>query len=546
LDSIAALVDQSLVYRLPEAAPNGSPEPRFAMLETVREFGLERLTVSGEEMAARQGQAAWALALAGAAEAALAGPDQATWLDRLELEADNARAALTWTLGDGERLVGLELAVALWRFWFIRHRVSEGRTWLERALAANPDASPELRARALNGLGALSHAQAAGDQAEAAFAEARDLFRSIGDRRGEANACNNLGILAWSAGDPERAATLHEAALALFRTLDDRDGIATSLNALGNVAHQRGAYARAAALHEESLTLYRTLDDRHGTAVAAISLGMAAAELGESTRASALYEESRALCAELGFQEGHAAAVHNLGEVARAMGEPALAADQFNQSLDLYRELDHQRGVATALRSLGVLARETGDAERAAVLAGEALVARAALGDRDGIADGLDDLAYLSAAVDPQRAARLLGAADGVRAVAGLPVRASERAERDKVRATLRSRLGERTFTAAVAAGRALDPRQATAEALAPAGQKTPPTLPAGSSAHDLTRRELEVLTLLAQRRTDKEIAEALFISPRTVMAHVANIFSKLGVNARRDAAAYAVRQGLV
>jgi predicted ATPase/DNA-binding NarL/FixJ family response regulator len=543
LDALTSLVDQSLLRR----TGGLTDEPRFEMLETIREYAVEQLAAAGDEESCRRRHAAWCLAMAEDVASQLTGPEQVSALAKFDTEHDNLRAALTWALDRGEPRDALRLAVALWRFWLIRGHAVEGRSWLNRTLDAAPEAPAALRATAFNAIGALAHGRGDNAGAVAGFSAALALFRETGDRRGAANALNNLGILAWYAGDYPRAEQLHGEALALFRELDDRDGIATSLNALGNVVHHRGDYVRATALHAESVGLCRELRDDHSLAIAAISLGMSLAEGGDDERAAAVYAETLALCRGLGFQEGIAACLNNLGDLARFAGEIETARERYDESLSRYRELENQRGIAVSLRNLGLLVREHGDRAGAISFAREALELRSELGDRDGIAEGLEDLAAL-AADQPERALRLYAAADHLRATIDAPVRPSERAVRDRHLAAARSRLDPSTRAKAWSAGRSLSPEAAVTEAVSPAraalstiGQTSP-----GRPVHPLSRRELEVLGLLTERLSDKEIADALSISPRTVMAHVASIFNKLAVNDRRAAAAYALRHGLV
>jgi len=232
LEGLASLVDKSLLR-----SEQGT-EPRFTMLETIREYGLEQLASVGEAEALRRRHAAHYLAVAKRAEPALTGAEQGTWLARLEGEHDNLRAALQWSRDSGESALGLRLAGALWRFWYVRGHLSEGRAWLDGLLAlTTSDREPDvaaIRAKALTGAGVLANIQ----------------------------------------GDYDRATVLCEESLTLYRRLDDTRGPAVALNILGNLAMNQGAYARAVALSEESLALYRTLGDKRGMAVALNNLGV--------------------------------------------------------------------------------------------------------------------------------------------------------------------------------------------------------------------------------------------------------------------------------
>ena len=289
LDGVTALIDQSLI-RLVSGLER---EPRYVMLETLREFGLEQLEAAGETEATREAHAAWCLAFAEEAEPELTGPDQATWFERLESEHDNMRAALSWAAAGLERAeMGLCLAARLWRYWFVRGHYSEGREWLRQSLA-NTDPSPStVRAIAVNGAGTLARVQ--GDYVEAAtlFETCLTLRTALDDQKGVAAALGNLGLVAQAQDDYGKAATLHEKSLAIKRTLGDQAGMAASFGNLGIIAHEQGDYDKAAALHEESLAIKRVLNNNpRGISISLDNLGLVAEAQGNFIRAAELYEE---------------------------------------------------------------------------------------------------------------------------------------------------------------------------------------------------------------------------------------------------------------
>jgi tetratricopeptide (TPR) repeat protein len=243
VEGVAALVDRSLLRREDRTAD----EPRFGMLETIREYGLEQLEACGEAAEIRRRHAAHYLALAEAAEPELTGPRQAAWLDRLEAEHDNLRAALRWAVEQGEAELGLRLGGALWRFWYVRGYLTEGRERLAELLAAaGAPGQTAARARALRGLGIVAEAQ--GDYAVARrhYEEALALMRELGDRRGIALSLNNLGDVARDRGDYAAARALHEESLAIGRELGDR-AIAWILESFAMLALREGATRNRAA-----------------------------------------------------------------------------------------------------------------------------------------------------------------------------------------------------------------------------------------------------------------------------------------------------------
>ncbi len=319
---VERLVEHSL---LRQEAGLGT-EPRFAMLETVREYGLEWLEESGEANATRRAHAAWCLHLAESAEPQLTGPEQVMWLDRLETEHDNLRTALEWTLASGETETGLRLAGALWRFWDMRGYFSEGRSALERALAGNTAPASRARANALNGCAVLAWMQGDSGHAVAHFQESLAIRRELDDKAGIAASLNNLGLVAEEQGDDARAVALYEESLALRRELGDTRGVAATLNNLGLVADVQGAYGRAMALFEESLAIMRELRDPRGIAVSLSNLGLIAHEQGNYARAVVLQKECLLLLQELGDKNGFVAGLESVAALAASLTRTTQAA----------------------------------------------------------------------------------------------------------------------------------------------------------------------------------------------------------------------------
>jgi len=323
LEGLASLVDKSLL----RSEQGGSAEPRFTMLETIREYGLEQLAAGGDAEAPRRRHAAYYLRVAERAEPALTGAAQGTWLARLEGEHDNLRAALRWSRDSGETVLGLRLAGALWRFWYVRGHLSEGRAWLDGLLALTTSEGPDaaVRAKALTGAGVLANIQ----------------------------------------GDYDHATALCEESLALYRGLHDARGAAVALNILGNLAMSQGAYARAVALSEESLALHREIGDKRGIAVGLNNLGVIVLHQGSYERAATLCAESVALNRELGDKRGISAALHNLGDVAREQGDYARASSLYAEGLALYQAMGNKEGVAGCLEAVAGAAYAQGQMERA-------------------------------------------------------------------------------------------------------------------------------------------------------------------------------------
>jgi tetratricopeptide (TPR) repeat protein len=327
LEVLASLVDQSLL-RLGEVALSGTVEARFSMLETVREYALERLEASGEAEIVRHAHAAYYLALVERAEASLHGPDAPATLNRLEAEHDNLRAALAWTIEQEDAPIALKLAHASWRFWWMHSHLDHGRLWLERALALpDPGASAAaLRPRALVDAGYFARIQGAYTDAFAMGEEALAASRTIGDIDTMASALFLLGLVASDRGELEQAQLYYQEALALDRKQGDRHAVAIYLNQLGEIAIAQDQLDEAATAGEEALAIWRERGDAWGIAWGLIQLGKLARAQGDAAHAVALLRQSLTSNAQLGDQEITTRAVSELALLASDRGRYDLAA----------------------------------------------------------------------------------------------------------------------------------------------------------------------------------------------------------------------------
>jgi predicted ATPase/class 3 adenylate cyclase len=396
MDVLAALLDKAMLRQF----VNADGEPCFAMFETIREYALERLEASAEADALRQRHAIYYLVLAEAAEPELWGNRQEEWLDRLEAEHDNLRAALAWSLQDLQaeqevvetradradalatrRSIGLRLAGALWWFWAVHGHVSEGRTWLGKALSQSPEPS-RARGRALLGAGFLADIQ--GDHAVGyvLFEESLAIASALGDKLGRAKALIYLALVVLSQqGSHARVLALLEEGLALSKTLGEKHSIAYALFGLGRLAYYQEDYARAARLYAESLALYQELGSIEYISILLGSLGVIALAQGDYTRAAELLEADLAACQRLGNNSGGAWALYHLGTIALEQGDHGRAHASYTESLILRSELGDRRGMADCLEGLAGVAAMRGQGELAAQLCGAADVLWKTIGD---------------------------------------------------------------------------------------------------------------------------------------------------------------------
>jgi predicted ATPase len=405
------------------------PDPgRYRLLETIRQYGAETLRASRDDAAVRGRHRDFYLAMAEEAEPHLTGAEQELWLERLEIDHDNLRAALGWAAETAEADSALRLGGALWRFWYVRGHLREGRERLEKALAL-PGAAEcgSSRAKALNAAGALAHAQGEFKDAEAFHQESLSIARQHDDRQNIAFALTNLGNAALDQGNAEQASTLYQQALALWQELGNKRYIAALMNNLGQVELDAGKYDEAIALFRQSLGIKR----------------------------------------ELGDQRGIALSLNNLGDLAIRQGSHEQAAEFLEESRHLFRMLGDSYGLAMVLDSLAYLASEQGDLDRAAALYRECLSALVEVQNGQAIAGSLEGLAgVLAAQGDPAQAARLYGAAAALREAAGSPLPDGKRAEYDRKVTAAQAAVDAGVWDAGWAEGRKMSLAAAIATAL--------------------------------------------------------------------------------
>lgn len=362
LDGLSSLVEKSLVRR---EVVDG--EARFLMLETIREYALESLATSGEENDIRRRHASFFSALANKAEKELRGPNQAEWLDRLEHDHDNLRAALRLFMEHREVDSALQMGEALWMFWLMKGHLSEGRERLEAALRSS-SALSLLRARVLRGAGVIAAHQGDHAASRALQDECLTLCRELDDRQGISFSLNDLGGIAYDQGDYGNARSLFEQSLAIKRELGDKLGIAISLEDLGAVAHQQGDYTAAQSLYEQSLVIKRELGDKMGISISLDELGRTAHDRGDHVAARSLFEQSLLIKRDLGYKYGIAICLEGLAAVARAQGSPERAARLFGAAEALRENIrapllpadrvSYERDVAATRRNMSEQAFE--------------------------------------------------------------------------------------------------------------------------------------------------------------------------------------------
>jgi predicted ATPase/class 3 adenylate cyclase/Tfp pilus assembly protein PilF len=345
LDCICRLVDKSLlILEETEGAT------RYRMLESIREYGFELLRESDEVTAMQARFMEFFLGLARRAEREFRGPSQAEWFERLEMDIENLRAALSWNAGEGQPATNqLGMALALSRFWLVRGYWEEGLRSLQHVLSS-PAVQPlaRERSRALNSCGSLACLLGKYADASRYYEESLAIRRGLKDERGAAATLNNLGLVHRHQGDPEAARPLFEEALDLFRKLGHEPAVAACLNNLAAVEHATGDYAAAGQNARESLQMFRDMGDQLGIAASFTELGHTAMRQGDIAAAQTYFEESLALSRRFGEKEGILDSLQNLGEVMITLQSYDAARAFYEESFEMARDISSGRHMTAA------------------------------------------------------------------------------------------------------------------------------------------------------------------------------------------------------
>jgi non-specific serine/threonine protein kinase len=462
LDLLTQLVDKSLVV-----AQTHGGEARYHLLETVREYGRERLHDSEAVEQVQRRHRDWYLALVERVEPKLDGRAREIWLDRLERENDNLRASLDWSFEHRDADAVMRLAKSLSRFWYMRGYWSEGLHWLEAALSLDRGAPSPMRARALNAAGELARLLGQTQRAVARLEESVAAYRGLGDKKGMANALLLLGATAYRQSDYDRAAALLDESTALSRASGDKTTLAFSIYLLGILARVRGDYGKAETLCKESLTLDQPLGLKWRTGLALDGIGLVALCQGDYERAKSLFQQALTLHEQEGYRYGQAASLNSSSILAYVQGDYERARVLSEQSLALSRKTGDKGAIARSLSMLGRVAFRQRNFEEAVGKHNESLMLFRELGEKLGIIQALERLGSVAVASAPIRAARLLGAATHVRETIGAPLPTYDRAEHDTAVDHVRALLDRAVFAAAWAEGRAMTLEQAIEYALA-------------------------------------------------------------------------------
>jgi len=408
VELLGRLVDKSLCLIDGEGS-----DPRYRLLETIRQYGFEKLAETSEGQVVRARHRDFYLGFAEDAEPRLQGPEQVAWLQRLEADHDNLRAALRWSLDCDETEAALRLGSALSLFWDTHGYVREGREWLDELLAharERPTSTVTTRRALGKVLDAASRTRARWSefpQATEFLTQGLAVWRELGDKRGIAEALNNLAVGATQSGDRVRARVLVAESLALFRELSDKRGTAHALNNLAEILRGEGDLPGARALFEESVPLFEAIEERRGLSHALDNLGGILTAQGDYGPAEALYSRSRRLAEELGDNHAVATALRSLGGVAHHRGDHERARSFYEDSVARFREMGDGFCLAKSLIGYALTSHEMGDHEQARVLGDQGLALLREAGAKGELAPRLGQLGAAALAHgDVARAAR--------------------------------------------------------------------------------------------------------------------------------------------
>jgi predicted ATPase/DNA-binding CsgD family transcriptional regulator len=502
LDALSHLADKSLLT----AAQPRQGESRYHLLETIRQYAFEKLKDSGSVEECRDRHLDYFIQWAQAVESHLRGADQLASLSLFEIEHDNLRAALEWSFAAEDRAEqALRLVVACGRFWRWRGLLSEGRGYMAHALSMmKAHEKTEMRALALCWAASLAYLQS----------------------------------------DYPATRVLVEESLAIWRELKPgyNVGLADALDLLGELATEEGDYASAPVFFQEALEIFRALEDQRGIGDILLQLGWAYMRMGRYEAVAPYIEEALGLFRELGHASLLAFSLAGLGELSIRQGQYERATELIEESLAIRVQHRYKWGIAASLGSLGWIALRQHNFERMRAMLRESLSLRMEISDMGGIAWCLEKLAEAKYEQSlPEDATKIFGYAQTLRAPIGSVIDPADQSDYNRILSDLQSTLGTDAFAALWSNSAAM--RLEDVIELAVSQIETAHT--EKEKFGGLTRREREVAALIAQGKSNREIANEMTVGLKTVETYVTRILNKLGFGSRVHIATWAVEKGL-
>ncbi len=563
---LGSLLEKSMLYRTEDE----HGEYRFSMLGTVLDFAAEMLESSGEEALFRGRHAAFFLRFAQRSTNELLRGDQKLWLRMLEADHDNFRAALRWLLEQHEMETVAALGSSLVRFWLIHGYPTEGREWLEKILESGGDLQERTRIELLNQLATLAWSQGDLAVAREILEQGLQYAEELGDRRQIQIALNLLGNVAHEAGDLHRSAEMHRRSLELRREEGNPERIATALINLANTKFSLGDFEEAREMYQESLAINRKQGTNEAVMLCTMNIGYVEYALGNYARAEVLLQEAHKLLEEYPDKRGRISLYVDLSRLKSETGHFEESLAYLHEVLPIAEELQDIGRIGFVYSNLAHAYLVQGEPLKALEYYRQSLIRHYERGYHHEAADSLFNVAVAAHALGWTTEPVLLAAAAGK--LSPLLYKGLPKADKGRIARTgesLALKIGQEAYRKLEEQGTAMTLTQAVEMAqnlissalngIAPeaaslpepapreeaAAPSKPGTLPPPPYPADLTLREAEVLNLVAQGLTDAEVGEKLFISTRTVNAHLRSVYSKLGITSRGAATEFAQANGL-
>lgn len=545
LDVITALIDQSLVQRIDQ----GEQEPRLLLLETIREFALERLVASGELERVQEAHAAYYTALAEQAEPELYHHQQCLWLERLEQDHGNLRAALTFLHEHGERLKLAHLVGTLTWFWYMHGLLNEGQQWAERTIATDIHDLPDLaHGKVIAAAGMFAGFLGQNEHSFARCQESLPLCRAAGDIRSVSASTYLLVHSLLALGEITAARTMAEDMLAFARAAEDTWVVGAVHCMLGSVALYEEDYEQSREVHEKGIAIFEGEHDMCMRGITGMKLANVYVAQGNHAKARELIQQGVSLLGQVGATWALGCYFTFWGQIALRGGQGPRAHFLLQEALSYQQQMGDQQGMVTTYALLAQAAVQKQNYGAACTLAEQSLRIAQQFQDTEAPIACLEGLAAASAEQgDAAWAAQLWGTIEHLYQLADMQPSLFVQESRKPLVNRVREQLGEQVFAASWAEGQKMTPAQVLAvKSVAKAPQPLLEALDAAQNHAGLTKREQETLWYLAQGLSNAQIADQLVLAPNTVSSYLRTIYSKLGVTSRTGAIRFAIDHKLV
>ncbi|MCA0351153.1 MAG: tetratricopeptide repeat protein [Chloroflexi bacterium] len=463
IEQLNVLLDHSLIQQQTSA-----DSTRMSMLTMVRTFAQEQANKHAEHDLLKSRMLDYLIELAQQAEQPLrSGNNQAMWIQRIEAEHDNIRAGLNWAWQHNAHQRGIQLVGYVWRFWYMRGYLREGRRWFENLLISHEPTADVDFARALDGVGILAWRQSDYQQAEQWYQQALAIYQTKQHTAGQAQVLGHLGLVAMDTGAYAQAAAYYEQSLPLYQAVEDQSGVVATLHNLGNLYCQQSENQRASQLYQECLQIYQEMGDQSGVALIALGLGVIARDEQRLDAAQASFEQSLNLARELGDDWNEATALINLGNIAIDTHQPKLGLEHYQTAKQIFERLGDQQSLCLIENRISNAHWLQGDYAQAQAGYRQCLMLAHAIGFDGGIIEGLEGLAHCLSQTLPTTAAQLMAYAAQMRSTKGYPIIPADEPGYNQIGQEIQAHLSTTAWQQAYQQGQQLSLQRAVSLALA-------------------------------------------------------------------------------